>query len=346
MRKPQHSISGKLLTVLLIFALPITIFLVQHTRGVYGTASSPTATPTPTQVSAPTEQPVTNVTTRVNQTNGSNTANQNQNDNNNTTNNVTAVVEAAAQATPTATPTPTPVQTTGIWKPALNTSWQWQLTTPLDQSINVAMYDVDGFDNTASIVSSLHAQGRKVVCYIDAGTYENWRSDANQFPSSVKGSGVQGWAGEQWLDIRNLNVLGPIMQARLDMCKSKGFDGVEFDNVDGYTNNTGFPLTAEDQLTYNTWLANEAHVRGMSAGLKNDLDQVKQLLPYFDWALDEQCFQYNECDKLTPFISAGKAVFEVEYDLQPSQFCNQANAMNFNSLKKNLDLDAPRTACR
>jgi hypothetical protein len=258
----------------------------------------------------------------------------------------TATPTATAAATPALQSKPTPVLTTGIWKPTLHTSWQWQLTTPVDQSIKVAMYDIDGFDNDASVVASLHAKGRKVVCYIDAGTYENWRSDANQFPSSVRGNGVQGWAGEQWLDIRKLNVLGPIMQARLDMCKTKGFDGVEFDNVDGYTNNTGFLLTANDQLTYNTWLALEAHLRGMSAGLKNDLDQVPQLLPYFDWALDEQCFQYAECDQLTPFISAGKAVFEVEYTLNASQFCPQANALNFNSLLKNLALDAPRTACR
>ena len=257
---------------------------------------------------------------------------------------------SAAALTPTPTqapqPMPTQVQTTGLWEPALQTSWQWQLTTPIDQSVDVQMYDIDGFDNDASVVTSLHAQGKKVVCYIDAGTFENWRSDANLFPSSVKGNAVQGWAGEQWLDIRNLQVLAPIMQARLDMCQTKGFDGVEFDNVDGYTNDTGFPLSANDQLAYNTWLAQEAHARGMSAGLKNDLDQVTQLLPSFDWALDEQCFQYQECDLLTPFIRAGKAVFEVEYSLNTSQFCPQADALNFNSLRKDLALDAARTACR
>ncbi len=70
------------------------------------------------------------------------------------------------------------------------------------------------------------------------------------------------------MDIRNLSVLGPIMRSRLDMCKNKGFDAVEFDNVDGYTNNSGFPLTASDQIAYNTFLAEEAHKRGMSAFLK------------------------------------------------------------------------------
>lgn len=41
------------------------------------------------------------------------------------------------------------------------------------------------------------------------------------------------------------------MQARLDLAVQKGCDGVEPDNVDGYQNNSGFPLTAQDQLAYN-----------------------------------------------------------------------------------------------
>lgn len=240
---------------------------------------------------------------------------------------------------------PAPVPCPNCWHPALNTSWQWQLQGKIDQSFNVTMYDIDMFDNSARVVASLHNAGRIVICYIDAGTWENWRPDASKFPNSVKGKN-NGWPGEKWLDIRQLSILGPIMQARMDLCKAKGFDGVEFDNVDGYTNNTGFPLTYNDQLTYNTWLANQAHTRGLSVALKNDLGQIHDLLPYFDWALDEQCFQYTECGKLLPFIQVGKAVMEVEYKLAPSQFCPKANALNFNSLKKHLSLKAYRVACR
>lgn len=240
---------------------------------------------------------------------------------------------------------PAPVPCPNCWHPALNTSWQWQLQGKIDQSYNVTMYDIDMFDNTASVVTSLHNAGRIVICYIDAGTWENWRPDANKFPNLVKGKN-NGWPGEKWLDIRQIAILGPIMQARMDLCKSKGFDGVEFDNVDGYSNNTGFPLTYNDQLNYNTWLANQAHTRGLSVALKNDLGQVNDLLPYFDWALDEQCFQYTECGKLQPFINAGKAVMEVEYNLAPASFCPKANSLNFNSLKKHLSLYAYRVACR
>lgn len=240
---------------------------------------------------------------------------------------------------------PPPVPCPGCWHPALNTSWQWQLSGTVAQTFAVTMYDIDMFDNAASVVSSLHAQGRKVICYIDAGTWEYWRPDAGMFPPSVLGN-PNGWPGERWLDIRQLSILGPIMQARMNQCVSKGFDGVEFDNVDGYANATGFPLTASDQLTYNTWLANQAHQRKLSVALKNDLDQIPTLLPYFDWALDEQCFQYAECGKLLPFIHAGKAIMEVEYYLKPSQFCWWADVLDFNAMLKGINLGPYRAACR
>jgi hypothetical protein len=233
-----------------------------------------------------------------------------------------------------------------IWRPGLVTSWQLQLTGPVDPSLKVEMYDVDMFDNNASFVGSLHAQGRKVVCYFSAGSWEDWRPDAKQFPTSLIGKEYVGWPGEKWLDIRRIDILGPIMQARMNLCKQKGFAGVDPDNVQGYSSDTGFPLTYQDQITYNIFLANEAHARGLSIGLKNDLGQINDLLPYFDWALSEECFYYQECNALLPFTQAGKAVFEVEYKLEPSQFCPEANAMNFNALLKNLDLNAQRVPCR
>ncbi len=240
---------------------------------------------------------------------------------------------------------PDPVACDGCWQPALETSWQWQLQGTVDQSFDVQMYDIDGFDNDQPVLDALHAAGREVVCYISAGSWEEWRPDADRFPESVLGRS-NGWPGERWLDIRKLGILRPIMEDRMDMCADKGFDAIEFDNVDGYQNRTGLPLTAADQLRYNVFLANQAHRRGLSAALKNDLGQVEELLAYFDFALNEQCFQYEECGRLKPFVEAGKAVFGVEYHLDTAEFCPKANAMNFNFLKKKLSLRAWRVPCR
>ncbi len=231
-----------------------------------------------------------------------------------------------------------------IWQPAPGTTFQWQLTGTIDQSVDAQVYDIDLFETDISTIAALKAKGRKVICYYSAGSYENFRPDANTFPQSVKGNS-NGWAGEVWLDIRNIAVLGSIMQARLDLAKQKGCDGVEPDNVDGYTNTTGFPLTQNDQLTYNKWTAEQAHMRGLSVGLKNDVEQIDSLVAYYDWALNEQCYQYNECSGYKTFIAHNKAVFITEYKGLLSNFCPDAKANKFSAMKKNLNLDAYREAC-
>jgi hypothetical protein len=235
--------------------------------------------------------------------------------------------------------------TSQIWQPAVHASFQWQLSEPVDLSVDAAVYDIDLFDTPANVVAALHARGRYVICYIDVGSWENWRPDAQQFPASVLGKVYTGYPDERWLDIRQVSILAPLIEARMDQCQAKGFDAIEPDNIDGYENDTGFPLTAQDQLTYNRFLAQQAHARGLSIGLKNDWDQVGDLLASFDWALSEDCFAQQQCDTLKPFIQAGKAVFDVEYTLDPSAFCPQARAMQFSALKKHLSLDAYRVAC-
>lgn len=245
---------------------------------------------------------------------------------------------------PKETEVPAPAE--AWWQPKPGTSWQWQLTGEIDTSFDVQMYDVDLFLVSAALVDELHEQGRVVICYFSAGSWENWRKDADEIPEKVIGKPLESWPDENWLDIRQIEMLAPFMKARMDLAVQLGCDGVEPDNVDGYANKSGFPLTYQDQLEYNIWLAEEAHMRGLSIGLKNDLDQVEDLVPYFDWALNEECFYYDECELLLPFVQSGKAVFGVEYELERSDFCSQANDLNFDFLLKNWDLDAWWEACR
>ena len=234
----------------------------------------------------------------------------------------------------------------GWWVPPQNSTWQWDLEAPVDQTVDAQIYDIDLFENEASVVASLHAQGRHVICYMDAGTWEGWRPDASKFPASVLGTSDPGWVEEQWLDIRQLSIIEPLMEARMKLCKEKGFDGVDADNVDAFQYKSGFPITAAQQLTYNKWLASEAHSLGLSIALKSDTNQVAELEPYFDFSVDEECMEYSpDCELLEPFIKAGKAVIEDEYNLEPSQFCPQLNARKFIAEQKNLELNAWNAPC-
>jgi hypothetical protein len=212
-----------------------------------------------------------------------------------------------------------------IWHPPARLTWYWQLQGSL-RTEPVQAYDVDGFDTSKTTVTRLHAQGKRVICYIDAGTWEKWRPDAGRFPAQVLGR-PNGWPGERWLDIRQLSVLEPIMIKRFKMCRQKRFDALEPDNIDGWENNTGFPITGSEQVAYNTWIARIAHQLGLAVFQKNDPEQASTLEPSFDGALDEQCAQYDECADLQPYLAAGKPVLDAEYksSLFPG-FCNAGGA--------------------
>ncbi|MCB8982290.1 MAG: endo alpha-1,4 polygalactosaminidase [Ardenticatenaceae bacterium] len=250
------------------------------------------------------------------------------------------------QANTPQSPVSNPQSPSAIWQPAPGTSWQWQLTGDIDTSLDVVMYDIDLFDAPQAVIEELKGDGRIVICYFSAGSYEEWRDDAGDFPEAVLGETLEGWPDERWLDIRNQAAIEPIMARRLDTAVQKGCDGVEPDNVTAYANDSGFDISEADQIAYNIWLAEAAHARGLSIGLKNALDLVETLQPHFDWALNEECYQYDECEALRPFTQAGKAVFGVEYEGDPEEFCPVLNEMDFDWLLKRLDLDAWRVACR
>ncbi len=244
----------------------------------------------------------------------------------------------------------TPPITDGSWyRPAVTTTWQWQLQPNAEGNINTAydveVYDIDLFDTPDSVIADLHAQGRKVIAYFSAGTYEPFRSDAGEFQPSDIGNTLEDFADERWLDVRSENVR-QIMLARLDHAAARGFDGVEPDNVDGYTNDSGFPLTAADQLAFNRFIANEAHERNLSVGLKNDLDQITELVQYFDFSVNEQCHEFDECDRLAPFVEAGKPVLSAEYAARfvnlpviRNQMCAESLNQGLRTLVLPLDLD-------
>ena len=238
------------------------------------------------------------------------------------------------------------------WQPEVATTWQIELRSPLtNTSYDVKVYDIDLFDNPKSTIKDLQSMGRKVICYFSAGTYENWRSDKDKFKNSDMGKPLSDWNGEKWLNTNSKNVRS-IMSDRLDMAKSKGCDGVDPDNVDGYDNDNGLDLTKNDAINYVNWLANEAHSRNMSVGLKNAGAIIPDVIDGMQWSVNEQCAQYDECDTYDAFPQAGKPVFHIEYPKgedtnnnkpvtvqQAKAACDFSDSKNFSTVIKNMNLD-------
>lgn len=233
------------------------------------------------------------------------------------------------------------------WKPSAGTSWQWQLTGSIDQTVEASVFDIDGFDTEESVVKALHARGRKVICYLSVGSYEDWRADAKSFPSAVLGNEYPGWPGERFVDIR-AQALRDIIASRFDLCRQKGFDGIEPDNMDVYDANSGFPLTEQDGIDYANWLAREAHARGLNIGQKNAPALAEKLEPNFDWVLTEDCFDQGWCADVSSYVDHQKPVFMSEYTDTGVDFgaaCRWGKPKKYSPILKGRDLDAAVQFC-
>jgi len=250
-----------------------------------------------------------------------------------------------ASCTATSSETVLSEEGSSSFKLSPETTWYWQLQGELRMDIPAQLYDVDLFDTSEGTIEELKRSGKIVICYFSAGTYEEWRPDAYKFREEDLGNPLEDWPGERWLNINSENVR-EIMKERLELAREKGCDGVEPDNVDGYLNDTGFNITYEEQLEYNRFLAQEAKSRALLVGLKNDLPQIKELVSYFDFAINEECHEYNECDYLTPFVLEGKPVFNAEYsevyvsdETAFEELCRDAKERNFRTLVLPRELD-------
>ncbi|HUB71345.1 MAG TPA: endo alpha-1,4 polygalactosaminidase [Acidimicrobiales bacterium] len=289
---------------------------------------------------------------------------------------LSGLVPLAANADPTTTTNATP--SPSWWQPGPLQSWAYVIGesfpltippvvdgTPTDvQAVDADLGDEDGLTSTgvpmadASIESStaaIHAMGGHAICYVDVGGAENYRSDFSEFDPSELGSPEQGWPDEQWINVTDWSTPVPspyetiqqIMTNRLALCKEEGFDAIEPDNDDAYSNDPlgGFSLTMAQDETYLEELASIAHSDGLAIFLKNGINGdsfVSDMEPYVDGAINEQCWQYSECSSLEPFVTAGKPILNVEYQSFPeSALCPEALAFPMASVQAGVDLTGP-----
>ena len=183
--------------------------------------------------------------------------------------------------------------------------------------------------------------GGTSICYLDVGSWESYRPDAGSFPRSVIGRRYEGFPDERWLDVRRFHLFAKALEHRFDICARKGFDAVEPDNVAGWENKTGFPIGAAAQLRFNRWVARQVHARGMAVALKNDGGQVRAAARWLRLRDRRGVLPVRRMRASTSRSSKrGKAVFEAEYELEPSAYCGAATALGFSAIGKSYDLFA------
>ncbi len=270
-----------------------------------------------------------------------------------------------------------------VYQPAQDTDWQWMLNGTLNTGNatqmgtgvtawngdtapgdNPKLYDIDGIENTASTVSTLHGLGDHAICYIEVGTVGNYYTAAQEgipttYYAQLKNAGALGnkLSGyrEYFININASSAVSIIEAMIRQQCSAKGFDAVETDLDETFNNNegkTGFTITQANEETYLATLANYMHGLGLGWIAKNLDDTqkasfVNDMQPYAQGMISEQCNQYNTCSYLGSFLSAGKWIGNAEYKNDPGTFCPTDNSANINGIYfPNSNLTGPRLPCR
>jgi hypothetical protein len=173
-------------------------------------------------------------------------------------------------------------------------------------------------DSTAKPVPGLYN-----ICYVNAFQTQNDQKNLwlSKYPFLVLrtdgGAPVfdPGWPGEMILDVSTASkraAIAAVQDKTIDLCKKKGFQAVEFDNLDSYTRSQhAFTLSADAAEA--KLLVARAHADGLAAGQKNTSQlgsRGKTQLGY-DFAIAEECYRYKECASYTKVY--GAAVLDIEY---------------------------------
>jgi len=267
----------------------------------------------------------------------------------------------SASPDPPASPTPVPSaslsaspSTTLAYNPLPppGTPWQIRLDGGVPDDVvpnegGARIVEVD-WQAPEDLVRWLDEGGVYTVCYLSAGTIEDFRLDAGSFPDEVAGQALPDWPDERYLDLRRLDLLGPLWEARLDSCAAAGFDAVDPDNIDSYENESGFPLTEDDAVAAILWLADAAHERGMAIGQKNAPGLTTRLVDALDFAVTEECLTQGWCEEVAAYVDVGKPVLAIEYvedGATLDRWCGEADALGLSLLVTKLDLPGDGVRC-
>ncbi|KAF4625472.1 hypothetical protein G7Y89_g12694 [Cudoniella acicularis] len=212
--------------------------------------------------------------------------------------------------------------------PAFATPAKYQIVldknTQIEAENDVDIYDIDLDSSQATFTSLINAK-KYIICYFSAGTSETFRDDIGCF-NSQHGEQDYGcnfggeFPNEFWLNTSSTGVRA-IMLHRLDQAQAKKCNAIDPDNIDSYSNPNGIGATQNDSIDYLTWLAHEAHIRGLAIGLKNSAELAADpgIVSIMDFAVTEECVVKDECNLYSEFSKQTKSVFNIEYPINTAE---------------------------
>ena len=160
------------------------------------------------------------------------------------------------------------------------------------------------------------AAGVYSVCYVN-GFQTQPGADLDAIDTLLLHDGDErvtdpGWPDEVLYDDqhpRAAQQVAELVGRALDAVR-QGLPGVDLDNVDSWTRSRGL-LDVDDAEALANLLVSAAHDRDLAVGQKNAAEHSERFRALFDFAVVEECAQYDECEAYTD--AYGELVYAVEY---------------------------------
>lgn len=181
----------------------------------------------------------------------------------------------------------------------------------------------DGVGGVVRDVTDVPEPGLWSACYVNGfqtqpGDRDTWLTEhADLVLRDEAGEPVadEGWPDELLLDTTTAEhraAIADVLGAQVRACAERGFAAVELDNLDSWTRSGG-RLDEDGAVDLAARLVAVAHDAGLAAGQKNTprLATRGRDEAGFDFAVAEECAQYDECAAYTDVY--GAAVLDIEY---------------------------------
>ncbi len=209
--------------------------------------------------------------------------------------------------------------------PPVNAKFDYQIGDPYQPRHGVKVVSRDWYDGNPIP----HGYS---ICYVNAFQTQDNEAGVNRpdersnWPSNLvlkKLGDDPHWGGEYLVDISSAakrEQAANWVQQMIQTCAEKGYDAVEYDNLDSWTRFDGTPLAnkvpfgKQEAVQYAAILTQRAHALGMAVGQKNtsQLSKTQSLDTVgFDFAIAEECGHYRECGSYRRVF--GNHMISIEY---------------------------------
>ncbi|MFE3460507.1 endo alpha-1,4 polygalactosaminidase [Nocardiopsis aegyptia] len=193
---------------------------------------------------------------------------------------------------------------------------------PFDYQLGGAYEPAEDVETVVRDATGQPADGRYSVCYVNGFQTQpqesaRWRAEHPDL--LLRGGDGEPVADPEWPDELLLDTstaearaeIARVVGETVAACAERGFDAVEFDNLDSHTRSEG-RLTADGNLALASVLVAGAHDLGLAAAQKNAAELTGRARDEagFDFAVAEECAAFDECPAYT---DAYGTVLVIEY---------------------------------